>query len=418
MKKLLFAFILFLSFNFLDVQASVVDYYDHFYNASYYFKCSESYNKYWPECQGGLTTRGISFEYAVDMSFDHDFVYFIAWYDKDNPDLIYGDVYQKTQIPVIRYDGSNYYFAGFGGTSGIYYQSPTIMSIYPDQKVMTAYDGQIIQRTAGLMIGSSLDDIEIIFSNVDIHMYDDVNNTFGDLIFSKNWNLSEENYQDLPWDYPGETAPEPEPTPTPTPEPTPTVEEEQLEVSHGIFDTLGSIFETIITLPSTIVNLLIDAVKTLFIPSDGFLSTWFNDVKDAMEDQLGFLAYPVTWVLDFLDKFLALEDTGSYVISWPDIKVPNFDQNIINAGSYDLADLLDNSTINTFHELYLMVINALMLLGFMKLCNNTFNRVFGGEIDNYEYVTVDRGYNVDESSGEVTSSYYRKRVTTKERSDK
>lgn len=195
--------------------------------------------------------------------------------------------------------------------------------------------------------------------------------------------------------------------------------EEAEKTRKGILGTLKSVAESIIQLPTKIVTFLIekltDLLKFLFIPGDDFLNNWFEDLKRGFEKQLGFLSYPITWILEILNKFLTLNDTGHYIISWSAIKVPNFDFNIIESGSFDLASLLQNSTIKSFHDMYLVIIDALMLLAFMNLCLNVYNRIFGGDVDNYEYISVDEGYNIDVETGEVKSQWTRQRRTRKEK---
>ena len=197
-----------------------------------------------------------------------------------------------------------------------------------------------------------------------------------------------------------------EPTPTPTPtNPNQGVEDKLDEVN----ETNKNIFEAILDLPNTIVNLLIDGLSSLFIPSDDFLQNWFTEMQESLEEQLGFLSYPTTWIITILQRFMTLEDTGSYVLSWGNINVPLFDVPIIQAGSFDLATLLENDTINTFHEIYFMVLNALTLLAFMGLCMNTYNRIFGGDQDNYTYLSVENSYDVDPSTGEILTQHTRER---------
>lgn len=171
-----------------------------------------------------------------------------------------------------------------------------------------------------------------------------------------------------------------------------------------------------ITVPPEQMGPLEKFIHDLFVPSNDFLSNWFSDINDSISKQMGFLAYPFTWVLDFLENFLTLEDTGHYIISWSDIKVPNFESfSIIEGGSFDLATLLENNTLNAFHELYFLITDALMIIAFLYLCINTYNRIFGGQVDNYEYISVDEGYNVDPKTGEVKSQWVRERKTRKEK---
>lgn len=160
----------------------------------------------------------------------------------------------------------------------------------------------------------------------------------------------------------------------------------QLEESN---DTSKSILQNIIALPKTIINLLTDTLKSLFIPSDDFWQNNFNDVEDLIEKKLGVLGYPFILVNNTLNFFLTLDDSNDYVITWNDVKVPNFNYVIIPAGSYDLGSVLEDSNIKYAHDLYMLCLNALILLSFVKLCHNKYVDIFGGQYDDTEYIVVE-----------------------------
>ena len=140
------------------------------------------------------------------------------------------------------------------------------------------------------------------------------------------------------------------------------------------------------------------------MPSEQDLSNWFNDVNTSLTEQFGFLSYPFTWVITFLQRFTELQDTGSYVVSWSDIKVPNFDFVIISKGSFDFASLLDNANIKSMHDIYLMCMDALLIFSFFNYCSNVYNRIFGNN-DTYEtdILSASQNYTVDDN-GKVHTS--------------
>lgn len=155
-------------------------------------------------------------------------------------------------------------------------------------------------------------------------------------------------------------------------------------------ETNKSILQKIIELPGNIINLLIEALKSLFIPEDDYFTNKFNEIRDLTNSKLGILGYPFTLVIDTLEFFLTIEDSGSYVIKWEDIYVPNFENSIIiPAGYYDLSSVLENKYIKIAHDLYLVFINALLILSFIKLCKNKYSSIFGGDYDNSFYLGVD-----------------------------
>lgn len=50
-------------------------------------------------------------------------------------------------------------------------------------------------------------------------------------------------------------------------------------------------FNAIISIPQKIIELLVEALKSLFIPKDGFFTSNFNDFKDKISIKLGFATY-------------------------------------------------------------------------------------------------------------------------------
>ena len=157
------------------------------------------------------------------------------------------------------------------------------------------------------------------------------------------------------------------------------------------------------------------ATARIFLPSQESLESWLSRMNTLIDNQMGFLAYPFTWTLNFLERFVALEDTGSYVISWGNIAVPNFNQNIINAGSYDLATLLENPTIKNAHDIYIMAVNAILLLMFMNTCWNKFNEVFGGSVVTYDTDIIADNATTDDHGNLHTSSFVSNRRITRRR---
>jgi len=162
------------------------------------------------------------------------------------------------------------------------------------------------------------------------------------------------------------------------------------------------------------VDYFFETLVGFIFPSDEFLSAWFYNLKNSVEKQFGFLSYPVTWTLTFLERFYALEDTGTYVIRWADVKVPNFDAIIIRGGSFDLASLLQNPTIRSLHDLYLMCLDGIIVFLFLKLCMNTINRVFGGSVQEDERFSDNVSVTFD-NSGMPTSTRHTQYINKSKR---
>jgi len=148
-------------------------------------------------------------------------------------------------------------------------------------------------------------------------------------------------------------------------------------------DMIGNFF-------SNLLNGILDGLKALFIPDDDYFTNKFDELTDKVENKMGVLAYPLTITIRTFEFLLTVNDTGSYVISWNDITVPNFEEYvIIKKGSFDLSDLLKNFWIKMAHTLYMTFVSAYLLLAFFKFCNNKYSDMFGGDYDNTDYIFVE-----------------------------
>jgi len=76
--------------------------------------------------------------------------------------------------------------------------------------------------------------------------------------------------------------------------------EDQTNVIKENNETNKNIFQQIIELPGKLINGLLDMIKGLFIPSDDFLNTYFNDLYNWFCDRLGFLSYPLQLIINIL----------------------------------------------------------------------------------------------------------------------
>lgn len=172
--------------------------------------------------------------------------------------------------------------------------------------------------------------------------------------------------------------------------------EENQDFMQWIIDSTDSFFNDVINF----FNKVLDP-DTWFGVEDSYLNDWFSRMNMLFSEQFGFLAYPFTWILTFLQRLVEYEDSGHYIISWPDISVPNFEfSHIIEAGSFDLATLLENDVINTFHETYFIVVNGLIILTFLNYCLNKINSVLGSnDVREYDVSTASDVATFDQLSG-------------------
>lgn len=148
---------------------------------------------------------------------------------------------------------------------------------------------------------------------------------------------------------------------------------------------------------------LLEFLNNLFVPDKDRFSNMATDFMDWFDVKLGFLAQPITFTIDFLNRFTSLQDSGHYLIKVPDIKVPLFDTTIIHGFNYDLASSLDNANIKKVHDVTFVIINGLIVIAFLGLCAKKYVSIFGGSNEPTETLIESDGYSIDDK-GEVHNS--------------
>lgn len=159
--------------------------------------------------------------------------------------------------------------------------------------------------------------------------------------------------------------------------------EEQTEVNKSIFARIGDILSYINPLSENffaykLIDLLIDALKSLFVPDEGFFNNWIADINDYFSSRFGMVYSSIDFVVDFLTRLADISSNlnTDYTIHIPEFKL--FDTTLIPEYSYNLSDLLENDTFKNIHTIYLCIIDVIMFLWLLAFARNTFAEIFGG----------------------------------------
>lgn len=99
---------------------------------------------------------------------------------------------------------------------------------------------------------------------------------------------------------------------------------------------------------------------------NGFFSDYFNDLFDWFCDRLGFLSYPLQLIINILNKILSI-NFSEPIINIPEIKEPFTNQTFISATSFNFNNLLENETLNSVHNIYLIIVDAVIVFAFVNL---------------------------------------------------
>lgn len=155
--------------------------------------------------------------------------------------------------------------------------------------------------------------------------------------------------------------------------------EENNKTNKNIFEKIGDILSFINPFSENffaykLVELLMNGIKSLFIPSDDFFSSFFTELNDWFSDRFGFLYYPLNLFFDLCNRFLNI-NFNEPVINIPDIIEPSTKLVFIHAITYNFNSLLENDILKTVHDIYFIIVDAVIYVGLAILLYNKYEEV-------------------------------------------
>ncbi len=154
---------------------------------------------------------------------------------------------------------------------------------------------------------------------------------------------------------------------------------EQNETNKNIFEKIGEMLSYINPFSENffvykLIELLVDAIKSLFIPSDDFFDSYFTDLKDWFSDRLGFLFYPFEIVIDILTKILSI-NFANPVFNIPDLYEPFTNSKLMSATTFNLNSLVQSGALKTIHDIYLVCVDAFIIFELVNLFRRKYEEV-------------------------------------------
>ena len=143
------------------------------------------------------------------------------------------------------------------------------------------------------------------------------------------------------------------------------------EENKNIFEKIG---DFLINLP----NLIFNAIKSLFIPSEEFFKNFMKDIGDFFKNKLGFLYTPIDVVTKFFERIKSLS-SGNSSIAIPEIRLPIFNQVLIPSQSVNLKANIQQ-VFGDSYNFYLTFIDFVLWVMFLKFASDRFTKfIRGGE---------------------------------------
>lgn len=135
--------------------------------------------------------------------------------------------------------------------------------------------------------------------------------------------------------------------------------------------TRKGILKTIIELPKKIVNLIVDGLKSLFIPKEGYINDKLTELLSFIRDKLGILFYPFELISDFFNMIIDFCKPGDGILEIPTIKEPFSGVILIEGISYNFGRDF-KTALGEYYSLYQSFVYGICILLFSKFLYNYY----------------------------------------------
>lgn len=154
---------------------------------------------------------------------------------------------------------------------------------------------------------------------------------------------------------------------------------ESNETNKNIFERIGEMLSYINPFSENffvykLIELLVDAIKSLFIPSDDFFGNYFTELKDWFSERLGFLFYPFQLIIDILNKILNI-NFSEPIFNIPDLIEPFTGSKIMSATTFNLNSMIESGIFKTIHDIYLVCVDAFITFELVNLFKRKYEEV-------------------------------------------
>lgn len=118
-------------------------------------------------------------------------------------------------------------------------------------------------------------------------------------------------------------------------------------------------------------NFIIDGLKSLFIPSDEFFKSYFDDLYGWFSDRFGFLSFPIDLLVKFSDLILS-SDVADCIITLPSFEIMG--EQLLQEQSFNLTDFLEENFMVVLTALR-MGTSIMLIMAFVNLCGDKWDEV-------------------------------------------
>ena len=143
------------------------------------------------------------------------------------------------------------------------------------------------------------------------------------------------------------------------------------KTQEKIEDTKKAVVDKLEDTKTGIITGIIDGLKSLFIPSDDFFKTWFDDMYSFFDERLGFLMLPVDLLVNLIDMIVSA-DSSNAGIPFPEIK---WEDTVLIPAQTVRIEILDTDFGKELQDKLYFVGNVIMIGALLSLMHRKIEEV-------------------------------------------
>ena len=143
------------------------------------------------------------------------------------------------------------------------------------------------------------------------------------------------------------------------------------KTQEKIDDMQKSVVDKLEDTKTGIITGIIDGLKSLFIPSDDFFKTWFDDMYSFFDERLGFLMLPVDLLVNLIDIVVSA-DSSNAGIPFPEIK---WEGTVLIPAQTVRIEIFDTDFGKDLQDKLYFVGNVIMIGALLSLMYRKFEEV-------------------------------------------
>ena len=144
-------------------------------------------------------------------------------------------------------------------------------------------------------------------------------------------------------------------------------------IQKNLDDNTGKVNEKLEDVKKGIIAGIIDGLKSLFIPSDDFFKSYFDDLYQWFSDRLGFLMFPIDLILQLVDVFISSSSVDC-VLTLPSFSI--MDEQLWQEQTFNFTSFL-NEHFSMLVTAIRLVSSIGLIIAFVNYCERKWEEVMG-----------------------------------------